>query len=411
MPALMTTALRPERTKAAAPPSPERPLGFMRRYWLPILVASLCNAVAVARVQYLAAFVAVACAAYLLLQTVSVRQAFKMGFVYMCGMAMLLNYWMVPVLLDYTGGNWLLTIGCYCASWLLMAPFIGAQFALFAALRRRGNTLSDHWRNALLLGAVWVVFEWLRAWVFSAIPFMSYAWGSASGQYSWMLQPAAFGGVFLLSFLLVVPAWFVALAAYRRQWRAMLPAAAIVLVQIATGYVLYSAAEDDAEDRPAIAVALAQPALNTDMTWDPQNGNALVQRLLALNRAANALRPQLIAWTETTVPWTYRADDDFLQVLAQSTKASGAYTLLGMSSDGSADDSLRSNSLYLLDSAGGLKGRYDKQELLAGAERPFLGGMLIPFQKGGNKGYRSGSGGPVPTPWGKAGLMLCNEAT
>jgi apolipoprotein N-acyltransferase len=388
-----------------------RPKAFFRRHWLALVLACVCSVLAVAQVQYFAALLSVACVAYVLIQAVRVKQAVWTGIAYMCGMAMLLNYWMVPALLKYTGGNWLIALGCYIASWALMAPFFGLQFAFFALLRNGGDGPSVRWRNALLFAASWVLFEWGRAWLFSAVPFMSYAWGSALGQNTFLVQPAAIGGVFALSFLLIVPAYFIALAWHHRQWRIAIPAAVIILLQIAGGWVMFGAAESKADNIPAINVALVQPALSTDMTWDPQNGNLLVQRLLQLNQQAAALKPGLTAWTETTVPWTFRPDDDFLKAIINTTQASGSYTLLGMSSDGSGADSLRSNSLYLLHPAGALMGRYDKQELLAGAERPFVGGFVLPFQTGNGTRFRAGSGGPVPSPWGKAGLLLCNEAT
>ncbi|RYY65253.1 MAG: apolipoprotein N-acyltransferase [Chitinophagaceae bacterium] len=408
---LMTTATRPLHKEAVrqAPP-PVR--GFLRRHWLPLLLACVCNTLAVARVQYVPGLLAVACAAFLLLQARSLRAAAVTGVAFMCGTAILLNYWMVPVLLKYTGGNWLMAIGCYVASWTLMAPFFGLQFALFAFLRRRGGSVAAHWGNALLFAAVWVLFEWGRAWLFSAVPFMSYAWGSAAGQSTLLLQPAVFGGVFALTFLLVLPAYLIAVSWHTRRWRAALPAVALLLLQLTGGWALHRAAETKAAGLPSINIALVQPALSTDLLWDPQNGNRLVQHLLALNRQAAALRPALTVWTETTVPWTYRPDDDFVGALRTTSVAAGSAMLLGMSSDGTAADPLRSNSLYLFDGAGALQGRYDKQELLAGAERPFVGGLVLPFQSGNGTRFRAGMGGaPVPSAWGPAGLLLCNEAT
>ncbi|GAB4093261.1 apolipoprotein N-acyltransferase [Flaviaesturariibacter terrae] len=373
----------------------------------------MCNVVAVARVQYVPALFSVACVAYLVLQATNLRQVLWTGIGYMTGVAMLLNYWMLPALLQYTGGNWLMAIGCYVASWTLMAPFFALQFVLFALLRNRGQGTAIHWRNGALFAAVWVLFEWGRAWLFSAVPFLAYSWGSALGQNILLVQPAATGGVFALTFLLVFPAYLLAVAWYTRRWRSMVAAPAILLLQLAAGWWMLRGAEDKAAGRPLVDVALVQPALSTDLSWDPQNGNRLVQHLLALNRQAAALHPDLAAWTETTVPWSYRPDDDFIGELTKAMRAGGAarsYTLLGMSSDGSASDTLPGNSLYLLAPSGSLLGRYDKQELLAGAERPFIGGFVLPFQTGSGTRFRAGAGRPVASPWGKAGLLLCNEA-
>jgi apolipoprotein N-acyltransferase len=60
-----------------------------------------------------------------------------------------------------------------------------------------------------------------------------------------------------------------------------------------------------------------------------------------------------------------------------------------------------------------VNGRYDKQDLLALVEKPLFGGkVILPFLAASGLQMQTGNyGGAVKTPWGRAGVMLCNEST
>ncbi|RYY98464.1 MAG: hypothetical protein EOO11_07950 [Chitinophagaceae bacterium] len=186
-------------------------------------------------------------------------------------------------------------------------------------------------------------------------------------------------------------------------------APALLAVQLVWGWIALRAAEAREAGRPSFKVALVQPAISSDLAWDPQQANSLVQRLLSLNRQAASGSPDLTVWTETVVPWTYRADDDFLNELTAATRGTAMHSLIGLNTRGG--DRSGHNSVYLLNPAGAVLGRYDKQELLAGAERPFPGGLMLPFRALSGAYFAPGLGAPLPTPWGKGGVLLCNEGT
>ncbi|RYY94299.1 MAG: hypothetical protein EOO11_18160, partial [Chitinophagaceae bacterium] len=225
---------------------------------MPLLGSALLNVPAIARVQYVPALLSAACIAFVLLRIRTTRGAFATGIAYVAFSGLLLDYWLVPVLTTYTGGSWLLAVGCYLVSWALLAPFFGLQFVLFTALRHRHSSLSATVRNAALFAATWVAFEWLRGWLFSAVPFMGYAWGTALAENTLLLQPASFGGVYALSFLLIFPAWFIAAAWQQKSWRLALVAPVLLLLQFAGGWALFRAAEARAAGRPVFDAALVQ---------------------------------------------------------------------------------------------------------------------------------------------------------
>ncbi|MEP7318561.1 MAG: nitrilase-related carbon-nitrogen hydrolase, partial [Panacibacter sp.] len=138
-------------------------------------------------------------------------------------------------------------------------------------------------------------------------------------------------------------------------------------------------------------------------------GNELVERLLKLNRDATALKPNIILWSESAVPWTYSKDDDFLKEVFKITAASNAVHIMGINT--AYQDNEVYNSVYCLLPDGNVAGRYDKQFLLSLIEKP-VSGLLIPFFS--SKGFYARNdtvhNAPLNTPYGKAGIMVCNES-
>jgi apolipoprotein N-acyltransferase len=69
-------------------------------------------------------------------------------------------------------------------------------------------------RACLLIPAAWTLFEWIRSWILTGFPWLSFGYASAG----WPLQGfAPVGGVFLLSFITVAlggMAWLIV----KRRW-------------------------------------------------------------------------------------------------------------------------------------------------------------------------------------------------
>lgn len=404
----MISAPRKVTTVPAAPPQPK---GFLRTHWAPLLAAVLLNVLGTMKVSYLPSLFAIACLCRVLQEARGPRAAFRAGFAFIALSVALLDYWVLPAVLHYTNGNWGFALLCYVLSWIVLAPFFGAQFALFALLRRPQTGPRAAAANALLFAALWVLVEWGRSWLFSAVPWMAYNWGSALAGNALLVQPAAWGGAFALSFLLALPAYLIAAAWQQRRWVPGAVATAIIVLQLAGGWAALRSAEAEAARRPALRASLIQPDLPPDAFVDPKGANDVVNGLLRLNSEAAARGADVNVWTENTVPWTFRSDDDFVRALCKPLRGSATFTLLGMTTDPDPKRGAGHTSVFLLDPAGHVEGRYDKQELLAGAERPLPGGIVLPFGEGGRIDFVPGQSAPLPLPKGAVGVLLCNEMT
>jgi apolipoprotein N-acyltransferase len=73
-------------------------------------------------------------------------------------------------------------------------------------------------------------------------------------------------------------------------------------------------------------------------------------------------------------------------------------------------DDVVGNSAYCLLPGGKLAGRYDKTTPLLFIEQPWQG-ILLPFFSANGYSVQPGNNhSPLPTPYGKAGILICNES-
>ena len=135
----------------------------------------------------------------------------------------------------------------------------------------------------------------------------------------------------------------------------------------------------------------------------------LVQRLLDLNKAAVEENPDIILWSESAIPWTYKKDDDLVNEILKESALAKSTHILGINTE--VENNIVNNSAYCILANGNVAGRYDKQFLLSFIEKPFSG-ISIPFFS--NKGFLvsddKAHSGPLQTPYGKAGILICNES-
>jgi apolipoprotein N-acyltransferase len=382
---------------------------------LVLALAVILNSLALVYVNFIASFLAFPLIIYLILQADTKRQVFYSGALFGAFSSLFLNFWMIPVIRDYAQSGIAIALLCYLASAFVLALFFGTQFYMFSLIRLPEIKKFSLIINALLMACTWVFFEWIRAECFSAMPWLSYSVGITQGRNLFLMQPAALGGVYVLSFLILFSAYFVAFSFYRKEWKFLFVPALILGLQFSGGFLIYKNIKqrtDRSENKFSAALILG--ALSPETVWNDKSADSLVSHLLSLNKNAIRNRPDLIVWSETIVPWTYAPDDDFLKEIAKETSGRNTQILIGMNSAMGTSGSI-SNSVYLLDSYAKEKGRYDKQDLLTLVEKPLLssqGSVILPFLASYDLKMKAGSHKrPLETAWGKAGILLCNEST
>ena len=200
----------------------------------------------------------------------------------------------------------------FCA---YLALFPALASGLFVALRR-GSPGAD----AALAGALWLLTEWLRGWLFTGFPWLAvgYSQTPPSPLAGWL--PVL--GVYGVGGLLAGGAAWLALAG--REWKRPLTGVAVLL---AAGWGLAQVAWTRPVG-PPLQVALLQTNIDQQLKWDPARLDAWLDHNLSLVAAHPA---SLVVLPETTLPLL--ADQlpvGYLAAVSAPVRAMGGELILGV---------------------------------------------------------------------------------
>ena len=220
----------------------------------------------------------------------------------------------------------------------LLCAFIALLPALAGWLQAR-IPAPPAMRACLLIPASWTLFEWIRSWIFSGFPWLSFGYAAVD----WPLQGyAPLGGTFFVSFLTVSLAGILWLLATRARRPAAWAAVAIVIA--GGGEALRHVAWSTPHGTP-LSVALLQGNIEQSLKFDPAR---YARTLETYARLAEDTRARLIVFPETAVPRFLDAVEPAylkrLDAVAQRNRASHCSTTCTFSpraADRSAVFSLR----------------------------------------------------------------------
>lgn len=285
---------------------------------------------------------------------------------------------------------------------LLLMPFgLGLFWAAAAGVAHRlgqGRATRVLWL-ALLLTFV----EIARGYVFTGFPWamLGHIWIDTPVAQTAALVGA--GGLTALTLVLAaLPAAF--------GWRT-----AAISILILVG--LYSYGEGlrspDYAENPAI-VRLVQPNAEQHLKWDPDRANVYFNRLLTLSSTPTAIRPDLVVWPETSVPYLLNVSSGLGQAIARAGR--GAQMAVGIQR---VVGNRGYNSLAMIAPDGGIGQVYDKHHLVPFGEYIPFGDLayklfgISAFAAQQGAGYSAGSGAAVLDLGPKLGHalpLICYEA-
>jgi apolipoprotein N-acyltransferase len=178
-------------------------------------------------------------------------------------------------------------------------------------------------RWLVAIPSAWVMVEWLRGWVLSGFPWLALGYSQID---SWLASFAPVGGVYLVSFLVMLTSGsLVALVKGSRGQR--VAAIAVVAAVWATGALLASREWTRRADGE-LSVSLVQGAISQDLKWQEENREATLVLYRDLTRAA--LGSKLIVWPEAALPVLAHEVDDYLAALHRDARAHGSQVVMGL---------------------------------------------------------------------------------
>lgn len=277
----------------------------------------------------------------------------------------------------------------------------------------------------LVAGAAWIVTEYLRGVMFTGYPWnpLGVIWLPVPG----IAQIAGWTGTYALSGLTVVAAG----ALYLATLRIYRPLIGAVVAGGAAALLLNPAATRPHPGTPLVRVL--QPNIGQETTLNGTRAEKSMAALTALSNdratiAPGGPVPRLIVWPEGAVDywvedgyppeWYSRNDPRAVRERVALTLGPKDMALIGGTGllfGGDKQLDAASNSVFAIDPAGAIRGRYDKAHLVPYGEYLPMRSILKPLGLSrlvmGDIDYAPGPGpGTVDVPgFGKVGMQICYE--
>ena len=343
------------------------------------------------------------------------RTAFWAGWFAGCVGYLGILRWVPHTMINYGGVPTAVSYGILALLSLYVGLYVGV-FAMGWAWSLRV------WPRGVLLvvPALWVALEWVRAHALSGFPWASL--GYSQYLHGALIQVAELTSVYGVSFALVLGNVLIAQLLHslrRRQWRALglpgtLAAVCLVVVWGWGWWRLHQFTDATAAVPGGLGVALIQGNIAQDLKWDRAAREEIfsIYRTLTTEAAADPL-VDLIVWPEAATPFLFANERDFRTRLLGLARAIERPILFGSPSyarEGPED--IMYNSAFLVGAEATVLGRYDKIHLV-----PF--GEYIPWRRflffldklvEGIGDFRSGELHTVMAlPQGRFAVLICFE--
>ena len=346
---------------------------------------------------------------FIFLNRLTAKNAFKAGLYFGAAIAIAGFYWMIPGAERFTGSSIIYGIIVFVISGCFFSLFFGLITLCFSLLKIDKITPYATTANAVLIACVFCISEAFLTYVSSGFPWFDFHAGYALSANLYAMQPATFFGVYILSFVVLLVNYLCSVFISNKQYIKLIIPAAVIAIYFLSGYIILKNFENNLQPGKSVNIAILSENIAPEIKWNENTGNALAERLMNMSRQAIDLRPDIALWSESAIPWTYRKDDDLVNAIVKITKPQNITHLLGINTEANGSDIVY-NSAYCITPDGHVTGRYDKQVLLSLIEKP-LGGEVIPFMSSGGFTAKTGEfSAPLNTPFGKAGIIICNES-
>jgi len=318
-------------------------------------------------------------------------------------------YWLTYSMIHYGGLPTVLAYLLLIPGALVIGVFHGIFTLLVAlAVQRRGQIA------VLLAPLFWTALELIRL---SITGQLWNALGYSQAYHSFLIQPATWGGVYAVSFLIVaINSALVFLVTQRTRSAlaiALLIAAAVTATIIISPQIATSGYSGTAFHLNVVAV---QPNVPMTIVKSPAEMQELLERHLSLS--TNGLQtlpddqlPRLVIWPESPMNFTYASNKPFQELVAGFAKQNRTSLLFNSLEPGPSGGAY--NSALLINEQGHLISQYDKIRLMPFGEyvplpqwlpgASLITGMVGDFTPGTNYTL-------MPVANHRAGVFICIES-
>ncbi|MBI9110450.1 apolipoprotein N-acyltransferase [Maridesulfovibrio ferrireducens] len=291
---------------------------------LPILIATICAGIGYANpaVHFPAAALGFPLALGLVAFSArSPREALKRGWIVGSFACLACLYWLAYPVGVYGGISWFLAIPCP----ILMAMAVGGYYGLYTFILNIAARKLHPFMLCIFSGLLWTTMEFAQGYFFTGFPWMTLS--SAFSFWPESIQGAAFVGAYGLSGLLA------SITTGLLTWKSS-NLAKIWSVGILTAIVLLGVLRTQPETFSTLrsignaTIGVVQGNIDQGSKWDSKYQIATLDKYIKLSKNF-AVKPDLIVWPETAMPFQIQDPSDMRATLLNFSKDSGTPLLTG----------------------------------------------------------------------------------
>jgi len=259
---------------------------------LSCLLAGLFSGLIFAPVFFLPAILALGVIAHHSLKAQNIWSAFKLGLYFGYGHFFAGLYWICLALFCYIDQFWWAIPLAIFGIPALLSVFIGATSAVAYFFK------NFKFFNVFFVIS-WLLFEWLRSWVFTGFP-----WNLVAYSFSFsdlLIQSASVFGIFGLTVIVVYigtgARHFIAkdMSAFKRH---IIVSFLIIIVMLIFGFVRLL---NNPTAFTNTTVRLVQASIPLNEKWGSDEFSDVLQRHLELSSKKSEIQPQIVVWPESSI--------------------------------------------------------------------------------------------------------------
>lgn len=319
--------------------------------------------------------------------------------------------WMFEATQKFTASETLLGIPLILFSSLYFAVWWGVFASIFNWYRKKSSNHSYIYQ--LLFGAsLCTLLEFARHSVLKGLPWFHHTIAYTQSPAPIFIQISSITGIWGITFFILIINMLFYFAIITKRKKLLVLAFAVLGVYSIIGFSLLHMDLDRGKE---LKFVLLQENINAETRWLPETGDSLAGIYASLAEKAVLENPDYIIWSEGSIPWEFRADDDLLKMVLNKTTSTGATHFVGAIYP--TNNGKFYNSVLQVEADGKITGRYDKRTLLTFIEEPLSNAKIFNslkldfFSRGIHENIVHGTRSPLLQSKGVIfETLICNES-
>lgn len=342
------------------------------------------------------------------------KQSFKFGLITGLTIAIIIFQYMFSVSIRFIGKTSIWGVFGFLFLVFYYAIWIGLISYFYVKIVSNKKKI-PFYLKLLILPSIWISIEWIHSILLQGIPWTFFFLGYSQWENPFLIQLSSIFGVFGISFIIVLCNYLVFISLEKKTFKYAGLGIIIFIAFNLTGFIMKI--QKETKTGHPIQVSILQENIDARTRWNEATGDSLANVFLSLCDQASKQDPDLIVWSETAIPWTFRVDDHLIQKALEITHPTNAGHIIGIVSETERNPENAYNSVFYFHPDGRTTERYDKTLLLSFLEAPLFDWMFfkllkLPIYRAGlNKNLVPGERQRLmKTPYGRAGILICNES-